>query len=461
MTTAIRRRMRRGRTVTRAAIVASVMLGTIACSGGARRAPLAPTPSSAPTVAATSTPVYGSPIAPPPSPLPVERGTADASDGIGIYPTLLSFPDTLRGRDYYGTVGVINGGPHDRTYRFETEGDAAAWLSFVTTSDRGATLREISVPAHGSVQVMVRADVPATVPNGQYTGLVRVITTGATNAGSSTRPGVGVNLGGEVSVALAVTGTERVEGQFISASASDVESGYPLRIQSSLVNTGNVQVNPTFDIAFNGFYGNPVDHLVTSDQTLTPNEHKQLIIEWPTSGKPLGLLVARIRVAYGSLDLGTKEVRFNIVPPGTFTRRAELASVRLVNRPQPGELAKITALFKNTGQIQTTGKFIGELYVGDRLIESLQSPEQLLLPGGSGDLEVLAHVVDKGTYTVKGKINYEGRETDVQQVSFKVGSGGGIPGWIVFVASGVTAAVIAGGGLWFARRRFRPRRSAW
>ena len=437
----------------RGAIIIAIAATTIgiACRSSKESTPTV-TPGIEATPQATGTPVYGTPMALPPTPLPVERGVDDSSQGIGVYPALLSFPDTLRGREYFGTVGVMNGGSRSLTYRFETVGDAAPWLSFVSL-DRATPLSEIEVAPHDTTQVMVRALVPPAVTNGEYAGIIRVLTT--TSAGADAEgSGVGVNLGAEVSVRFAVSGTQRIEGQFIDAGASDVESGYPLRIQSSLVNTGNVQINPEIDVDIVDTAGNAVDHFSSADQVLFPNDRKQIVTEWSTTGRTTGERIARITVKYGALELGTKEVRFTIVPVGTFTRRGELQEVRLTNKPRAGDLAKLVAVFNNTGQIETKGKFLGELYAGDRLIEQLSSSEQLLLPGGTGELEILARVVENGTYTVKGKVNYEGRETDVQSYTFRVGAQGGLPNTLkALIAVGAAAAILAlGAGGWMFRR---------
>ncbi len=263
-------------------LVAAVVFAAACSGGGPRPTPTATTAVETPQ--ATNTPVYGTPIAPPPTPLPVPQGTEDSSEGIGVYPSLLGFPDALRGREYFGTVGIQNGGPRDHTYRFETTGDTAPWLTFVTP-DRTTPLTQVDVPPRNSTQVIVKAVVPAGIPNGDYAGTIRVLTTTSDRAGAESS-GAGVTIGAEVSVNLAVTGTQRIEGQFVDAGASDVESGHPLRIQSQLANTGNVQVNPSIDVDILGGFGNAVDHVTFAVDPVYPSDRKQITNEWPTEGRP-------------------------------------------------------------------------------------------------------------------------------------------------------------------------------
>lgn len=436
-----------------AVCVIAMVVFAVACSGGGSR----PAPTATTTVEmppqATGTPVFGTPIAPPPTPLPVERGIEDSSEGIGVYPSMLGFADALRGHEYFGTVGVQNGGPRDHTYRFEVTGDTAPWLTFVST-DRTSPLAQVDVQPHNSAQVLVKAVVPAGVPNGDYGGTIRVLTTTADRAGAESS-GAGVTIGAEVSVFLAVTGTQKIDGQFVDVGASNVESGHPLRIQSQLVNTGNVDMNPTIDVDILGAFGNAIDHVSFAVDPVYPNDRKQITNEWPTQERPVGDYVGRVSVRFGDLDLGTKEVRFSVVPVGTYSRRGELRDVHLTNAPRVGDLAKLVAVFKNTGEIETKGKFLGELYMGDRLIAPLTSEEQLLLPGGTADLEILARIAENGTYTVKGKINYEGRETDTQEFHFRIGEEGGTPAltWALIFAGIAAAMVVISAGGWMLRRK--------
>ncbi len=445
----------RGVVLTLGAVVIAVATAMLAaaCSGGDSK-PRPTATSTVATPAVTDTPVFGTPIALPPTPLAPERGAADLSEGIGVYPAVVTFADALRGGEYFGTVGIQNGGPIEHSYSFETAGDTAPWLTFVSR-DRTTGVNEVVVPPHGSTQVLVKAIVPPSAANGAYYGSIRVLTTTSVGPDSESS-GTGVRLGADVSVSVAVTGTQRIDGQFVDAGASDVESGYPLRIQSSLVNSGNVQVNAIIDVNIVDSAGNLVDHLTSTDQVLYPNERKQLITEWDTTGKAPGERTASISIKYADLDLGTKDVRFDILPVGTFTRRAELADVHLANSPRAGELAKLVAVFTNTGQIETKGKFVGELYSGERLIAPLTSEEQLLLPGGTGDLEILTTVAEDGVYTVRGRINYEGRETDAAEYTFRVGGSGGVSTlvWILIAAGGIGVVLVAGAGGWMVRRRW-------
>jgi hypothetical protein len=74
-------------------------------------------------------------------------------------------------------------------------------------------------------------------------------------------------------------------------------------------------------------------------------------------------------------------------------------------------------------------------------------------PRQSVALDAFADVLEAGTYTVTGKVNYEGKETEEKELTFAVVSPGGggddeLPIWLWAVIGGaalmVAVAIVAG-----------------
>ena len=190
---------------------------------------------------------------------------------------MLTFKDTLRGREYFGTVGIQNGGPREHTYRFETSGDTAPWLSFVSTGTARRSSARVDVPRN-STQVTVRAVVPPSVQNGDYGGTIRVLTT-TTNRSGVESSGAGVTIGAELIVNLRHRHAE--DRRSVSSTRAHPTSNQATCCASRRrSNTGNVEVNPTIDVDIVDTAGNPIDHLTSSDLVVYPNDRKQIITEW-------------------------------------------------------------------------------------------------------------------------------------------------------------------------------------
>jgi hypothetical protein len=299
----------------------------------------------------------------------------------------------------------------------------------------------------------LRLLVPADIPNGVHTGVVRVLTTiDAKNTGGSS--GVGVNVGADISVVLNLTGTQNIAGSLIDMAIGDVEAGSPFRIKTTVQNSGNIQVNPQIDLQVLDPQGAIVGTASFSEEVVYPNEIKILTPEWDTTDQKTGERIARVSVKFGNVDLGTREIHFNILPLGTLTRAGELEGLALEGSPSVGSVVKVVAMFRNTGEIDTQARFLGEVFRDSVRIDTATSEELLVVPGNVVPLELFVNVTQNGTYKVQGKVNYEGKETDVQELVFRVGEGGGLPIWAIVV--GVTVAVlllVSGGLTWGLLRR--------
>lgn len=446
------------------AMVAALFLAS-ACGAGEEESHVTPTttPLSATATPATphaasatpATPLAATATAPVGSETP--GTTTGGAAGVGIYPTSIDFEQTLRGSEYFRSIGVINPGNSDQTFTFEVGGAAAPWMSLVNPEDRTQVVDTIVVPPQQERRVFLRLLVQPDVPNGTYTGLVRAVSAVAAGAGAE-GAGSTVNVGAEISVALEVTGTQNIAGSLRDVAARDVEVGYPLRIRTTVQNSGNVQVNPQIHLEVVDSKGSVVAQATFPGEVVYPNETKILVSEWDTTGQGVGQRVARVSVKFGDLDLGSKQANFNILAVGTLSRQGSLEELTLENAGYAGVMAKIAARFRNTGQIDTRAIFLGEVYYKDALIDTVTTPERLVEVGEDVVIETSIEVPKAGTYTVTGKVNYEGKETQVKELTFKVphapGAGeGGVSPWVwILLGCGIVAAALLGAS-WILTRR--------
>jgi hypothetical protein len=238
-----------------------------------------------------------------------------------------------------------------------------------------------------------------------------------------------------------------------------VEVGYPLRIKTNFQNTGNVTTQPRIHLQVKDAQAALVAE-ATYDDTSVEAGHTEIIeSEWDTTGKDPGDYVASLAVSLADAQIDARELRFKILPRGTITRQGVLDELTLENAPYAGAVAEITAHFRNIGQIDTRAVFLGEIYYNTALVDTITTPERLVEVGEAVALEAFVKVPNPGTYTVSGKVNYEGKETEVREVTFKVprlgGAGDELPlwAWIAIGGGGLAAVLILGGGGWVLTRR--------
>jgi hypothetical protein len=348
------------------------------------------------------------------------------AEGIGIFPSNVVYRNVLRGGAYYQDIGLVNDSNVERTFRLETGGDVSPWVSFFDIRDRSKQITEVPVPANSSGHVFLRLLVPKDLANGQYRGYIQtLVTVSGTVQGSSSI----VNIGAQANVELTVTGTQSLAGTLVDLAVTDTEVGTPLRVRSVLTNSGNVAAQPELSIDLKAVVqgqasravGQPGMRKFVQEEQLFPGETKTLITEVPTDNVPPGNYVAAVAVRFDGVAVGDREASVSVHPRGALTRQGELLELRLLNEPKPNGIAKVAAVFINTGQIDSKAAFVGELYHGSDLIRAVTGLERTVSKGEQTTLELLMELPSKGTYRLIGKVNFEGHESDTKELTLNVG----------------------------------------
>ena len=108
--------------------------------------------------------------------------------------------------------------------------------------------------------------------------------------------------------------------------------------------------------------------------------------------------------------------------------------------------------FRNTGEIETNVAFVGELDRGEHAVRNVTSVPQLVEPGSVTDVQMFVDVGNAGHYTLKGRLVFEGRQSNARSTVFRVGSSS--RPWLLWALI-VVAVVLAGIALWAMTRRRR------
>lgn len=378
------------------------------------------------------------------------------AQGIGIVPSLIELDDVLRGGEYARTLTIVNQKAEEVTFGMVREGETAEWVSLHPLDDPATSLEQVVAPPMSDTRVMFKVTVPADSPNGPHSGVffLQPLAAEEEEEGES-RLGVRINLA--VTLNVEVTGTQNLSAVIQDMYTLDVELGYPLRIWTVFRNDGNVKAQPEIRLAVLDAEGVVVGEASYTDTIVNPGQGERILLEWDTSEQSTGDFIAKVAVLLGESEIDVRELELKILPIGTLTRRGRLDELILENAPLPGAVAKITARFSNIGRIDTRAIFLGEAYRGSTLIEAVSSSEILVPIGGTDKLEIFVKVPESGTYTVRGKVNYEGKETEVMELTFEVGTDEGIPVWVWI---GVAGGAIVGAGAVIGGRRALRRRGS-
>lgn len=349
-------------------------------------------------------------------------GQAPAQDnsmgGIGIFPVVIELPDALRGAEYLRTFTIINREATDLNLRFTPDGEISSWLTIhPSLEDLESTLEEVIVPAGTEARLILQVVVPEDTANGRYAG--GVLFQGAAVAAKGDESGVGVSLGIAADITIDVTGEENMAGSVLDMAVDDAEVDQPpVRLRIQFQNDGNVQATPLVDWRIKDASGAEVGRVTYDDSITQPGFVQDLVVEWDPTGQPEGAYTAVVNVSLRDTVIDERELTFDLLPVGTLTRSGELDNLYLEGEPQADTVGKLVGAFRNTGEIDTRAVFTAEVYHGDQLIEVVESQERLVAVGKLALLEGFFDIGDAGDYRVRGKVVFEGKETETLNLEF-------------------------------------------
>ena len=376
--------------------------------------------------------------------------------GVGVAPSTLEIGDAVRGCEFERLILVFNPGEEVSGYTLNATGDARSWISFAERYT-DTPIERITVPAGGEASVLVKITIPQDAPNGEHEATI-VVTSSAPVEVEEGGSASAVSLSATVHVTIAVIGTEILAGKVIDISTRDTEVGYPQRTEVVFKNTGNVVATPQIDVEITKD-DKFIDSLTFAEAEVGVESLETITTEWNTTGKEPGDYSANVTVSLGGEVLATKELPFKLLPVGTLSRQGSLTDLSYDGNTSVGKTLKILATFRNTGEIDTKAKLVGEVYVDGDLVDTISSEELLVPVSDTGVLTAYLKMEQDGSYTIKGHAIYEGKTTETKEFSFDVEgaeeaetepTSNSIPG---FGAIGVIIAIASVMGYLVYRRR--------
>lgn len=358
-------------------------------------------------------------------PASAQEANDESTGGIGVAPAVIDVDNALRSGTAASMVRLHNYEDRPVEFTLSGEGDIKDWVSFTTIDDPSTTLESVTVPPGATSEIRVHLTIPATTPNAEYKGGVNVLSALVGDAAKG-QSGAGVGLGALIEVNIDVVGTETRQGILSDAFADPAEVGMTQRFVAQIRNDGNVLIDPLVRVELSKD-GTPVQEIsnTVGGSPIDPSATGDVEVLWDTSVHQGGDYTAKVTVTdeagAGGLLVGTKEFGFRLQPRGFYTRAGELMGMRLLNDPGKGDIAQFEARFFNTGEIETQGTFVGELYKGDDLVETIESMPILARKGETVDVPFSVRLPDEAEYRLVGKVNFEGKQTNTEKLEFRIG----------------------------------------
>ncbi len=346
---------------------------------------------------------------------------------VGVYPPVIHFDRALRGGKFLATFGVLNGTGRGEYFNFGLAGATAAWLRLDSSANHTTAITKVWAPGGPRpTTAVLELDVPSTLADGIYRGQLAVVSAPpkATHKGQTT-----VGLGAAIDVVVDVTGTEVVSGSLVNAYTTypKIEVGSPVNVFVVVKNAGNVTEQPEFALQVTKGRSEATQYSWhgSTGSGLLPGQTSIYEVSWPgasTETQTLGPYSATVHVNFGSKQIGSANLPFQLVPYGSLGRGGKLLTLKLANHPQVGYSAEVQASVESTGQVQEETSFVGQLYLNGALLRGVKSPVPILLqPGQSGVITMPLPVARNGLYRLVGNANFAGATSKTDTLTFRVG----------------------------------------
>jgi hypothetical protein len=370
--------------------------------------------------------------------------SAHRAEAIGISPPIVNMPHVLKGGSQAQTILIFRDS--------DAKGDVT-----IAAKPRGVFARylvapaELIIPNNKDSAAYTFQVAPKDAAVGNYEVLMDFFQTEKKagedqgNKGAASAQ-VSVIRGVTAIIRFSVSGDQVLSYRLVDFQAMDSEIDLPLPFKYNIENTGNVDWKPSkIEIAIKD-----VIDPTKSDNLVADGKDLDLII-------PGGITESSLQLKHNLLE-GTyiatavfydndkvagelSSQQFRIYPPGTLKQSGELTSLK-TNKDQykMGEKIKLTANFKNTGEVSTQGLLVTEIYQGQELLDELRSEKVDANKGEEVELSQIVDLLKPGAYTFTSYVEYGNKKTPAKSTNITIQDQQSMPTMIY--AGGFAAIVI-------------------
>ncbi|PIN90990.1 hypothetical protein COU60_00015 [Candidatus Pacearchaeota archaeon CG10_big_fil_rev_8_21_14_0_10_34_76] len=320
---------------------------------------------------------------------------------IGVSPGNVNFKDVLRGGYAERQLSVTADSTESVLVGLEAGGEIADWLNFSDV--------EFRVSRSNPGKPVIYLTPPSDMPNGNYTGYIRVKTS-EINGENSEGHAVG-NIIAVLDVAISV---EIVDTEIFSCAArsfeiESVEKGEDLRISFEYNNNGNIRMKPRLIVdIWDVGQTKIIKHIDMTENDVLPTRKEKVSFFVPTDDLEVSQYWAEVSVTdCFSSDLLT----FDVLEPGTLRADGIITSIVSVTWAELGETIPIIVNFENTGAKSIVAQFKGQISLEGRIVDILESEESRVEVSDNTNFTFYFTPKSAGKYIMEGRVFYDNKRT--------------------------------------------------
>ncbi|HOU78980.1 MAG TPA: hypothetical protein PK255_03325 [Candidatus Pacearchaeota archaeon] len=340
-----------------------------------------------------------------------------SSANIGVSPANVYFKDVLRGGYAERIVTITVDSEEPTKISLEPRGEIVDWISFEE--------KEFEVSRNKPYYLKIILQPPVDIPNGNYTGFLRVTTSSKNKGVEGQATGV-INAALDLYLEVKITDVEFSSCRAWDFQVESVEKGDDILFKVKVLNEGNVRLYPTIKIdMWDQERTELVKQVEFSEDMIIPTTEKELNIKVESSDMNLGQYWAEIT----SIECyAAQTLTFDILEEGALRAQGNLLRISSPTWIKVDDTTMIEALFENTGEKNVNARFKGEITLGSRVIQILESELSSVSIGEIETFKFYFTPRKEGKYIVTGMVFYDGKRTfekstviNVEKKGFDIG----------------------------------------
>jgi hypothetical protein len=319
---------------------------------------------------------------------------------IGISPAKINFENVLRGgyAEKYAIISVDSTVPV--RVNISVRGDIADWLSFEEM--------EFDVSNGKPYYMKIMVTPPEDIPNGNYSGFIRVRTFGEGNIAEGQATGI-VNAALDLNTNVEITDIEMLSCQATQFMVESVEKGDPIIFSSEVSNQGNIRLRPVFRVEI--WDENQIEIIKEEEFTgeaIPPTTSKKITWNVASNDLDLGQYWAEV---YSIDCYNSQTLTFDVLEEGALKASGVLTSIITPPWVEKDDTTTIKAYFENNGEKTVSAMFKGEITLNGKIVQILQSEPASVSIGDTNEFNFYFTPREVGKYIVTGRVFYDGKRT--------------------------------------------------
>lgn len=332
---------------------------------------------------------------------------------LGISPANLNFEDVMRGGYAEGEVTITVDSLDEISVQFDSSGEIEDWINFSEES--------FLISKNKPGKVVVSITPPADIPNGNYSGFLRV-TTGVFSDEVEGHATGKIKSSLDLIVDVKIVDVENIDCVAKNFEVSSVEKGDDLVFEMDVENLGNVRIKPTLAL---DIWDRDQTMIVKSDEFISeeilPTGEKHVSFRVNTNDLGPAQYWSEI---YAVECLDSDLLTFDILKEGFLTASGQILSIVTKKESEIGETVPIEIGFENIGEKEVLTKFVGQITQSGKVVKVLESEEVFVSIDSSEKFKFFFTPENKGKYIISGRFIYDSKKTFEKSIAIEVFASG-------------------------------------